>query len=313
MRSAQRNIVNKMGTNLRTQLTLFLLIVIGFGIASKNAVCAQYLTPEDIKQLPFAPADQRIHYGSESEQFGDLRLPKGLGPHPVLVVIHGGCWSCKKADLNFMAAFSEAFTQKGLATWNIEYRCIENPGGGWPGTFADVGNAIDHLQTMAKQYHLDLTRVVIIGHSAGGHLALWSGARGRLPNNSFLRSKNMLPLKGIIDLGGPGDLAKFIPMEEFVCTDKVVSKLLGGPEVLSKSIHEASPIELLPLGVKQVLITGDHDTAVPPELGQQYVAAAKEAGDNAQFILVKDAGHFEVIAPNSIAWPIVKNAVMSLI
>ena len=145
---------------------------------------AQFLGPQEVHQLPSSPADHRIHYGNDPLQFGDLRLPKTSGHHPVIIVIHGGCWKSKHgalvADLQDTAALSSALTNLGIATWNIEYRQIDNPGGGWTGTFEDVANAIDYLSVLAKSYSLDLKRVVIVGHSSGGHLGTWAAARRRL-------------------------------------------------------------------------------------------------------------------------------------
>ena len=143
----------------------------------------QYLSHQDIASLPTISADARVAYGPDSLQFGELRLPSGHGPNPVAVVIHGGCW-LSMADLHVMDRFSEALTDAGVATWNIEYRPVDNPGGGWPGTFTDVGLAVDHVRDLAREYSLDLTRVMVVGHSAGGHLALWAAARHRLPEDS---------------------------------------------------------------------------------------------------------------------------------
>src|SRR5262245_35551596 len=129
---------------------------------------------------PAPPADHRITYGSNEFQFGELRLPKGAGPHPVALVIHGGGWM-SQYGLSYMGHMGVALTEVGLATCSIEYRRVGNQGGGWPVTFEDASRAADHLRTIAKTYPLDLNRVVAVGHSAGGHLALWLAARKHLP------------------------------------------------------------------------------------------------------------------------------------
>src|SRR5258706_12694550 len=126
------------------------------------------LRPADLVGLPSTPANQRIAYGTDPLQFGDLRVPTGKGPFPVVIVIHGGCWG-DLADASIMANFSSTLTSKGVATWNLEYRRVENAGGGWPGTFQDVAAGIDSLRTVAKSSPLDLQRVVAVGHSSGGH------------------------------------------------------------------------------------------------------------------------------------------------
>src|SRR5262245_51125921 len=122
----------------------------------------------------------RIAYGGDPLQFGDLRLPSGPGPYPVAVVIHGGCWF-NLFGLEQMDAMSDTLTAAGVATWNIAYRRIGDPGGGFPNTLTDVGRAVDTVRELAPTYHLDLGRVITVGHSAGGHLALWVAARHRLP------------------------------------------------------------------------------------------------------------------------------------
>ncbi len=122
------------------------------------------------------PADHRIAYGPGQFHFGDLRVPKTRGPHPVAIVIHGGFWRAKY-DLDYIGHLCAAFTAAGMTTWNIEYRRLGNTGGGWPGTFEDVVRAADHLEKIARDFALDLYRVITVGHSAGGHLALWLATR----------------------------------------------------------------------------------------------------------------------------------------
>lgn len=155
---------------------------------------AQNLTFEDIQKLPTPPADHRIAYGTDPLQFGDLRLPHGKGPYPVVVVIHGGCWY-SEYDLKHVASFSAALTRLGVATWSLEYRRIGNSGGGWPGTFQDVAHGTDYLRVLARTYSLDLKRVIVAGHSAGGASALWLAARGNFPKDSPLYKSDPLPLR----------------------------------------------------------------------------------------------------------------------
>src|SRR5438132_9320670 len=119
---------------------------------------------------------ERIAYGPDRFQFGDLRLPSGSGPRPVAIVIHGGFWR-EKYDLEYIVPVCEALTAAGVVTWNLEYRRIGNAGGGWPGTFEDVAAGADHLHSLAHEFNLDLNRVIAIGHSAGGHLAFWLASR----------------------------------------------------------------------------------------------------------------------------------------
>ena len=292
-------------------------VVIAIGIIHTLAE-AQFLGPQQVNQLPSSPADHRVHYGSGPLQFGDLRLPQTSGHHPVAVVIHGGCWKSRHgdliADLQNTAALSSALTSLGIATWNIEYRQIDNPGGGWTGTFEDVANAFDYLRVLAKTYPLDLKRVVIIGHSAGGHLGTWAAARHRLPKQSPLLSKEPLSVVGVVNLAGPADLESFLPIQSQVCGEPVITKLIGGsPSEVPDRYRQASPSNLLPIRVKQLLISGAQDKVVPPWLGQKYEEEAKKAGDDVTFVVVENAPHFEVIAPGSVAWPKIEEAVLSML
>lgn len=279
---------------------------------------AQFLGPQQVNELPSSPADHRIHYGSDPRQFGDLRIPRSPGPHPVAVVIHGGCWKSRHgdlvADLQNTAPLSSALTSLGIATWNIEYRQTDNAGGGWTGTFEDVANVIDHLRVLAATHPLDLDRVVVVGHSAGGHLGTWAAARNRLPEESPLYYKDPLGVSGVINLAGPLDLEGLFPIQDQMCGAPVITKLVGGsPSQVPERYRQTSPSKLLPTAVKQVLITGAEDKLVPPRLGQVYAAAAKNAGDDVTFLAVADAAHFEVIVPGSIAWPKVEEAVLSML
>lgn len=271
------------------------------------------LTANDIKTIPFKKANHRLHYGQEAQQYADLRLPNTKGPHPILVIIHGGCWLSKFANLDIMSAFAERFTDKGFSTWNIEYRCMDQ-GGGWPGTFLDVGQAVDYLDKIAAQYDLDLSNVTVIGHSSGGHLALWVSSRHQLPLDSPLISHNMIRIKAAVNLAGEGDLRAFLPIQRIACGESVIEPLLGNSSTtFDERILHSSPIELLPTGVKQLVISGSEDRAVPVSLSEAYLQAAKKAGDNVEFICIPNAGHFEVISPKSNAWPIIEEAVLKLI
>src|ERR1043166_1780513 len=155
----------------------------------------------DILKLPSASPAAKISYGNSPQQFAELRLPEGNGPFPVIVVAHGGFW-IQYAAADYTAHLATALTKEGWATWNLEYRRGHEPGGGWPGTFQDVGRGVDALRDAAGKYPLDLTRVITLGHSAGGQLALWIAARNRIPSLSEVHTENPLPIKGAVSLGG---------------------------------------------------------------------------------------------------------------
>jgi acetyl esterase/lipase len=277
----------------------------------------QFLSPEQVDRLPSSPADRRIHYGSEPFQFGDLRLPSASATsHPVAVVIHGGCWTYRHGDLRAglqnTAPLASALTHRGIATWNIEYRQIDIPGGGWTGTFEDAANAIDYLRVLAEPYALDLKRVLIVGHSAGGHLGTWAAARHRLPRQSHFLFEDPLSVAGVVNLAGVVDLEAILHCTAWV--EPAVTTLIGGsPAEVPDRYRLASPAHLLPLEVKQVLFYGAQDTAVPPWLGQQYADAARKTGDDVTFASIENTSHFELIAPGSEAGDLVVNAVLSML
>jgi acetyl esterase/lipase len=288
------------------------LILLGCSLAALSLIVtqsvAQNLSFEDITKLPAPPGAQRFSYGSDPSQFGELRLPEGKGPYPVVVVIHGGCWY-SEYDLSHIANFNASLTALGVATWSLEYRRIGNPGGGWPGTFADVARGADYLRVLARSHPLDLNRVIVIGHSAGGQLALWLAARRRLPSGSPLFANNPLRLQGIVSLAGITDLRRYRPN----CGDAVNKLLRGSPATVPARYRQTSPIELLPLRVEQRLIQGTLDRIVPAEFSKDYEAAAKKKGDRVLLTILPNAGHFDMISPQSSAWPAVEDAVRSLL
>ena len=265
---------------------------------------------QDILQLPPPPPGERIPYGSDPLQFGELRVPEGPGPHPVVIVVHGGFWRAAY-NLDHISHLCVALNKAGLATWSLEYRRIGNEGGGWPGTFQDVAAGTDHLRNIAAKYRLDLNRVVAVGHSAGGHLVLWLGARKKLPESSALFTRNPLPLRGIVSLAGVSDLKHGY---ELKLSNTVVGDLMGGgPDAVGDRYAQGSPIELVPLGVPQRLIHGNRDTNVPIEISTRYFDAAKGRGDNVAMIPLEGARHFELIDPRTKEFETVRQTILDLL
>ena len=143
-----------------------------------------------------------LQYGPNDSQAADLFLPSADGPHPLAILIHGGCWSVSTAGREQLRHIGAELASRGIAVWSIGYRRANEPGGGYPGTFQDVGAAIDRLRSDAPRYGLDLSRTVLVGHSAGGHLALWAAVRDRLPASSpIYRAEPLLP-RSVISLAG---------------------------------------------------------------------------------------------------------------
>lgn len=260
----------------------------------------------DLLTRPLPPDGIRFRYGDEASQFAELRVPADSGPHPVVVGIHGGWWRAAHG-LETHAHLCHALTEAGFATWNIEYRRLGEPGNSWRKTLDDTGNAIDYLAGIAHDYALDLGRIVTLGFSAGGQLALWAAARPSLPLGHPLRRPAALAIKAGISLAGAVDLVR---CAELGLSDNVVHDFLGG-DVASVPQHYAhsSPIELLPLAVPQVLVHGTADSSVPHEISERYAAAARACDDDCELILLQDAGHFELIDPRSRAWDTVLDAV----
>jgi acetyl esterase/lipase len=257
------------------------------------------MTTADALALPRPPADERIVYAEHPSGFGDLRLPPGDGPFPVVVLVHGGCWLADY-DLGYVASLAAAITADGYATWTIEYRRVGEEGGGWPGTFVDVGAAADHLRVLARSRPLDLSRVVAAGHSAGGHLALWLAGRRVLAPDDPLRGADPIAVAGVVGLAGIPDLATDHAPQG---CGAVVPDLLGGaPDAHPDRLRRTSPIAMLPLGVPQVLVAGGRDTVVPLVHARNYAAAGVAAGDTITVAEVKSAGHFELVVPEGEAW-----------
>lgn len=242
---------------------------------------------QSILDLTPPPADVRLAYGRGVSQFGDLRMPRGKGPHPAVIYIHGGYWRAAY-DLTHAGHICAALTKAGSATWNLEYRRLGEPGGGWPGTMDDVLQGAQYLTKLTSKYSLDLANVVVAGHSAGGQLALWLAAQKSAPQ-----------LRGVTSLAGVCDLRR---AWELKLSDNVVEQLMGGtPRQVPKRYDSASPIELLPMKTPQRLLHGTADTLVPLEMSERFAKASK----NAKLIRLEGAGHFELIDPRAKQWPTV--------
>lgn len=250
--------------------------------------------------MPVVHEGIRLTYGDGPFQFGDLYIPEDKKLHPVVILIHGGFWR-SAYDLSLMTKLAQDLVARGIAAWNIEYRRVGNSGGGWPGTFLDVAQATDYLMTIADTYNLDLQRILAVGHSAGGHLALWLGARGKLPSNCELASSDTpLALSGALSLAGAMDLEQVWQLG--LGNDAVVELLDGSPDEVPERYTMASPVAYLPLGMPQVLLHGTEDDRVPLIVSQEYADRARSAGDTVKLIKLVGGNHFVVIDQTSTAW-----------
>ena len=224
-------------------------------------------------------------YGSLESQEGDLYLP--ASPHPpVICLLHGGFWR-KKYGRDQSAAVAQDLASRGFAVWNLEYRRLGEPGGGWPGTFEDAATGIDHLARLAADgINLDLTRVIVVGHSAGGHLALWAAAHTK-----------EIRIAAVV---GEAPVTDLIRAYERRVGGTIVAQFLGGkPAAFPERYQKASPIALLPLGIPQLLLHDIADDRVPIEMTHTYTQAALAAGDQVEFMELVGTGHMDFIDPHS--------------
>jgi acetyl esterase/lipase len=249
----------------------------------------------DILSRPQPPPDKREAYGSEPNQFIELRLPRSKGLYPVLLNLHGGYWRAKY-DLAHAGHLCEALRAEGIANFNVEYRRVGNPGGGWPATFEDVRSAYRYVRQESARFHLDLNRLVAMGHSAGGQLALCLAA-------------HETSLRRAIALAGVVDLRKAFALH--LSHDAVVEFLGGTPEEVPEHYREADPMQLRIPEARQWLIHGADDDTVPVEFSREYVQQKKKSGELVQLIEINRCGHFDLIDPDSAAFKQVTAAVLA--
>lgn len=249
--------------------------------------------------LDFLARGEVHRYGPDRSQRADLRLPPGAGPHPLMILIHGGSWG-KRYGRVVMRALVGDLVRRGFATWNIEYRRLGN-GGGWPTTFEDVAAAIDHLDTLDAP--LDLGRVSMLGHSAGGHLALWAAGRERLAPGApgSIDGAPRVPVQRVIAQAGVCDLAG--------CYREwhggAAGALMGGsPEEFPERYAVANPLANVPLEMPALLVHGVLDQTVSVRLSRAYAAAALAAGAEVELVEIEGeaGGHRTHIDPRTSSW-----------
>jgi acetyl esterase/lipase len=250
---------------------------------------------QSIFELEPPKADQRVRYGNDPFQFADLRFPAGTKPWAVVMNIHGGFWRAAY-DLTHAGHLCAGLTKAGFATYNVEYRRVGNPGGGWPGTFEDIRNSYAYLRQHARELNCDPDRIVVMGHSAGGQLALCLA--GHEPTITCAVSLN-----GVLDLLRAYDL--------HLSNDAVVEFLHGTPQQVPEHYREASPMKLK-VAARQAIITGTADDIVPPDFSRKY-AAKKKIGEHVELIEIPKADHFDLIDPRTDAFKIIVQTVQKLL
>ena len=278
-----------------------------------------------------------IAYGPHPSQTGDLYLPQGEGPFPVVVLIHGGFWTAM-FDRRQVVGLAEDLVNLGYAVWNIEYRRIGEPGGGWPGTFLDVAAAVDAVAGIDPS--VDADRVVVVGHSAGGHLATWAAHRSVLPPNALGTNPEVEPvgavsLAGVLDLvaadaaklgsvladldleppeGAPGmSAAAAWPAVAARIKDGAARLLLGGTAAdVPDRYAQTSPVELPPAEMPVLVVHGTDDEGVPPSHSRAYADAASARGGDVRLLEVPETDHFDVIDPTSPSWHLARGWIDAL-
>jgi acetyl esterase/lipase len=261
---------------------------------------ATLMTWGDLTARVRPKADATIAYGAHEYQKVDVWLPRTPAPHKTVLMVHGGCWTTGIADRTLMDWAAADLRDAGYAVWNIDYRGID-VGGGYPGTFADAGAAADALRDHDTRFGLDTRKVVAVGHSAGGHLALWLAARPKLPADSRLRSPDPLPIAHVVSLGGLPDLERTANTPDNGCGVKVVADLVKGANPVDR-YRDTSVARLLPIGVPQDHVAGLQDRIIPLDLKTDFVAKAKAAGDDATLHRIDRTGHVELVSPGTPAW-----------
>lgn len=243
-----------------------------------------------------------IAYGSDRMQLGELRLPttKSDKPFPLVIIIHGGCWVSSYADYHFMDRFAQPVTDLGYATWNIEYRAL-GTGGNWPVIFQDISKAVDFTRELAQRYPIDVNKVAIIGHSAGGHLALWTASRMNIKSDSELYTENPLPIRGVLSLAGIANITANTGCNT-LATDVIGMSITSPSNNLTARLQITSPLQMLPTKTKTVLISGSADGIVPAAIGAEYSTRATELGDHSLHYNLQGLGHFDLIDVNTTNW-----------
>lgn len=255
--------------------------------------------------------DKRITYGPDPNQFAEIRFPKGRGPFPVLFMIHGGFWQ-SVYDLKHTGLLCADLTSRGIVTCNLEYRRIGDPQGGWPGTFQDISLAANEIpKLVAFDSRADTRRIVVMGHSAGGHLALWLVSRHRIPNGSPLHDAKKSPFVNAMSLSGVSDLRA--AWRQQLGHGIVASLMDGSPDKHPERYDAASPIELLPNDANTILIHGTADDVVPVSQSKDYAQKAIRLAEKCKFVKLEGIGHFELIDPESNVWSTIVQETLAIL
>lgn len=257
------------------------------GVVTEAAPQKALLTWDDLLSRPKPAPDATVSYGADALQLVDVWKPKGAGPHPALVMIHGGCWQTAIAERDIMNWIAGDLRSAGVGVWNIEYRGVDR-GGGYPGTYEDVGAAADMFAARRAEFGFKTDApVVVIGHSAGGHLTLWLARRAGLAKGDALRGAEPLKVDLAISQGGLPDLRAQTTLPDHGCGNEAAAKMAGG------EFARVSPPEMPKGSARELLFNNDLDSIAPPSFGKAY---------GAEMVVTVGEGHAELIAPETVSW-----------
>lgn len=255
--------------------------------------------------------DEKLSYGDSPYQFVEVFQPRGSGPFPVVVLIHGGCFTNEYQGMPQMRGIAGALRSEGIAVWSIEYRGVEQPGGGYPGTFQDFNAALDLLAVQAKGRHFDMERVVAVGHSAGAYFALWIAGRALVPASSPLHDAQSIPVRTVIALGGVGDFRRNPEHLQESCGCSL-SQITGVASSRRMDVYaDTTPFELSPNGSHTVFINGELDDFASPKDARDYADLVRKRGDSAETIVLPGASHYDEVSVASSSWRVVLGAIRS--
>lgn len=266
--------------------------------------------PREVLSRQSPPPDATVRYGPDPDNAADVRLAAGSTPAPLIVFMHGGFWRMEY-DRTHVGPLADALAAAGYHVAVPEFRRVGQAGGGWPGTLDDVAAAVDEVPGLVAEVagpgRVDLDRVVLVGHSAGGHLAMWAAGRHRLPADSRWYRDTPPRVHGVVALAAISVLSRATGLGDGAAGDL----LDGGPSDVPERYRQADPALLLPTGIPVTLLHGADDEHVPVALSRAYASKAWGAGDIAELRELPGCEHFGLIDPLSSAWPAVLDAMSS--
>ena len=296
-------------------LTILTLACWLTALLMSQSAAAQTLTFRHILDRADRPVpSHKIAYGTHADQYGELWLPATGGGKklPVVILVHGGCWRADLPGPELVSFLADDLRRQGVAVWSITYRRVGTKAENfspYPDTFLDVAAAAEKLRGVAPAHHLDLTRIVATGHSAGGHLAMWLAARARLPADSVLHAKDPLPIFAVVGIAALPDLAYARTASAHACGADTVDLLIDS-KTRKDAYRDTSVTSLLPLGIKQILVSGVYDGVVAPAHALRHRERALAKNELVTLLTLDDAGHFELIAPWTVPGRLVVEAIV---